>query len=206
VSSTPSVSVGAQAEAFKKLVDAVFEEAMNKAQAAIAEASQKSSAILEESEKYSQKRSAEILSSYREMAEIEARKEVSKAEIDFRMSMLKLKESYVDAVLEETRKKLQAFVATPEYKSLVLDSLKSVSKSVPVGQVLINDADVTRLGKENLKKAVGHDVKIEEHDLGTGGFIVITKDSKASVDRSIDSILESEKQSLRGRIAESLFR
>jgi len=93
------VSVGAQAEAFKKLVDAVFEEAMNKAQAAIAEASQKSSAILEESEKYSQKRSAEILSSYREMAEIEARKEVSKAEIDFRMSMLKLKESYVDAVL-----------------------------------------------------------------------------------------------------------
>jgi V/A-type H+-transporting ATPase subunit E len=200
------VSVGAQAEAFKKLVDAVFEEAMNKAQAAIAEASQKSSAILEESEKYSQKRSAEILSSYREMAEIEARKEVSKAEIDFRMSMLKLKESYVDAVLEETRKKLQAFVATPEYKSLVLDSLKSVSKSVPVGQVLINDADVTRLGKENLKKAVGHDVKIEEHDLGTGGFIVITKDSKASVDRSIDSILESEKQSLRGRIAESLFR
>jgi len=72
--------------------------------------------------------------------------------------------------------------------------------------VLINDADVTRLGKENLKKAVGHDVKIEEHDLGTGGFIVITKDSKASVDRSIDSILESEKQSLRGRIAESLFR
>jgi vacuolar-type H+-ATPase subunit E/Vma4 len=200
------VSVGAQAEAFKKLVDAVFEEAMNKAQAAIAEASQKSSAILEESEKYSQKRSAEILSSYREMAEIEARKEVSKAEIDFRMSMLKLKESYVDAVLEETRKKLQAFVATPEYKSLVLDSLKSVSKSVPVGKVLINDADVTRLGKENLKKAVGHDVKIEEHDLGTGGFIVITKDSKASVDRSIDSILESEKQSLRGRIAESLFR
>ena len=200
------MSVGAQAEAFKKLVDAVFEEAMNKAQAAIAEASQKSSAILEESEKYSQKRSAEILSSYREMAEIEARKEVSKAEIDFRMSMLKLKESYVDAVLEETRKKLQAFVATPEYKSLVLDSLKSVSKSVPVGQVLINDADVTRLGKENLKKAVGHDVKFEEHDLGTGGFIVITKDSKASVDRSIDSILESEKQSLRGRIAESLFR
>jgi len=200
------VSVGAQAEAFKKLVDAVFEEAMNKAQAAIAEASQKSSAILEESEKYSQKRSAEILSSYREMAEIEARKEVSKAEIDFRMSMLKLKESYVDAVLEETRKKLQAFVATPEYKSLVLDSLKSVSKSVPVGQVLINDSDVTRLGKENLKKAAGHDVKIEEHDLGTGGFIVIIKDSKASVDRSIDSILESEKQSLRGRIAESLFR
>lgn len=206
MSSTPSVSVSAQTEAFKKLVDAVFEEAMAKAQAAITEASQKSSAILEESEKYSQKRSAEILSSYREIAEIEARKEVSKAEIDFRMSMLKLKESYVDTVLEEARKKLQAFVATPEYKSLVLDSLKSVSKSVPVGQVLINDADIIHLGKENLKKTVGHDVKIEAHNLGTGGFIVITKDSKASVDRSIDSILESEKQSLRGRIAESLFR
>jgi len=198
--------VGAQAEGFKKLVDAVFEEARVKAQAAVAEASQKSSAILEESEKYSQKRSAEILSSYNEMAEIEARKEVSKAEIDFRMSTLKLKESYVDEVLEEARKKLQAFVATPEYKSLVLDGLKSISKSVPVGQVLINDADITRLGKENLKKAVGHDTKIESHNLGTGGFIVITKDSKASVDRSIDSILESEKQSLRGRIAESLFR
>jgi vacuolar-type H+-ATPase subunit E/Vma4 len=53
---------------------------------------------------------------------------------------------------------------------------------------------------------VGHDVKIEAHNLGTGGFVVITRDSKASVDRSIDSILESEKQSLRGRIAESLFR
>lgn len=206
MTSTPSVSVGAQAEGFKKLVDAVFEEARVKAQAAIAEASHKSSAILEESEKYSQKRSAEILSSYKEMAEIEARKEISKTEIDSRMSMLKLKESYVDTVLEESRKKLQAFVATPEYKSLVLDCLKSVSISVPIGQVLINNADITSLGKENLKKAVGHDVKIEAHNLGTGGFIVITKDSKASVDRSIDSILESEKQSLRGRIAELLFR
>jgi vacuolar-type H+-ATPase subunit E/Vma4 len=200
------VSVGAQAGGFKKLVDAIFEEVSAKTQAAIAEASQKSSAILEESEKYSQKRSAEILSSYRELVEIEARKEVSKAEIDNRMSLLKLKESCVDTVLEETRKELRAFVATPEYKSLVLDGLKSVSKSVPVGQVLINDADIARLGKENLKKAVGQDAKIEAHNLGTGGFIVITKDSKASVDRSIDSILESEKQSLRGRIAESLFR
>jgi vacuolar-type H+-ATPase subunit E/Vma4 len=206
VSSTPSISIGSQAESFRKLVDAVFEDARAKAQVAIAKVSQESATILEESEKYTLKRSAETLSSYEEMVKIDARKEVFKAEIDNRMLLLKLKESWVDTVLEETRKKLQAFVTTPDYNLLILDELKSISKSVPVGQVQMNETDIARIGRESIRKVVGRDAKIEGHNLGTGGFIVITKDSKASVDRSIDSMLESEKQSLRGRIAESLFR
>ena len=205
MSSNPPNATDAQSDGFRKLIDAVFEEAKVKAETTITEAYQKSLDILAESEKYSQRRSDEILASYRDIAKIEARKEVSKAEINARMSLLKLKESQVDAVLETTRERLQSFTESAEYKTLVLDGIKSITKSVPIGQVLLNEADITKLGKENLKRVAGHDVQIVAQNLGTGGFIAITKDSKASIDRSIDSILESEKQSFRGRIAELLF-
>jgi V/A-type H+-transporting ATPase subunit E len=194
-----------QADGFKKLVDAVFEEVRAKSEMAIKEALQKSISILEESEKFSQSKSQEIISSYKETSEIEARKEISKAEIESRMYLLKLKESYIEAVLKETKKKLQSMVGTPEYKSLMMESLKSVSNSVATGQVLMNKQDFEMLGMDNIKKVFGTEISVKTQPIGTGGFIIITKDGKASVDLTIDSILDSERQSIRGKIADILF-
>jgi vacuolar-type H+-ATPase subunit E/Vma4 len=198
-------SGGNQAEGYKKLMDAVFEQAMARAASMIDEAEKKAMTAIEESERFATKKSEEIIGSYREMAEIEARKEVSKAEIDARMGLLKLKESYVDLVLEEAKKRLQSFVATPEYKSILLDELKAISKKMLIGQLLINPNDVSLFSADKIKRTVGAGVEITSREIGTGGFIAIRKDGKASVDRSIDSILESERKALRGKIAEILF-
>lgn len=194
-----------QAEGYKKLMDAVFEQSLERASAAIDEAEKKALAIIDESERFATKKSEEILSSYKEMAEIEARKEVSKAEIDARMSLLKLKESCVDQVLEEAKKRLQSYVATPEYRSNLLEEIKVISKKMPIGQLILNPSDIALLGSEKIRRAGGAGVEVEPRQIGTGGFIAIRKDGKALVDRSIDSILESEKKALRGVIAEALF-
>ncbi|MDD1776302.1 MAG: hypothetical protein LUP94_03000 [Candidatus Methanomethylicus sp.] len=196
----------AQTEGIKKLVDALFEESKSKAEAIIGEAIQRSKLILDESEKYALKHSEETFSSFAEMAAIESRKEVSKAEIDTRMDLLRLKESYVEKVFEETRKKLADFTESSEYKSFMLDNLTSLAKSMAIGQVLLNEDDIRRLGEKNVQKAAGSGAEIKEQSVGIGGFIVISKDGKASVDRTIDGILRSEKEKLRGKIAEQLFR
>jgi V/A-type H+-transporting ATPase subunit E len=196
---------GHQAEGYKKLMEAVFQQSLAKASALIDESEKKALATLDESERYAIKKSEEIISSYKDMAEIEARKEVSKAEVDARMGLLKLKESYVDLVLEEAKKKLQSFAATPEYKTVILEEIKLISKKMPVGQLLLNPDDVSLLGIDKIKRAVGAGVEITPKQIGIGGFIAMRKDGKASVDRSIDSILESERKALRGKIADILF-
>lgn len=194
-----------QAEGYKKLMDAVFEQSMARAAGAIDEAEKKALAIIDESEGFSIKKSGEIIDSYREMAEIEARKEVSKAEIEARMGLLKLKESYVDLVLQEARKRLQSFAETPEYKSTLLEEIKTISKTMPIGQLVMNPGDITLLGAEKIKRAVGAGAEVVPRQIGAGGFIAIRKDGRASVDRSIDSILDSERKALRGKIADTLF-
>jgi len=195
-----------QADGFRKLVDAVFEEARVKSESTMNEAVRRTSVILEESEKFALKHCEEILTSYREMAEIEPRKEISKSEIDARMHLLKLKESYVGKVFEEAKKRLQAFVETPEYKQLMLDGLHALSKSVVMGELLMNDSDIKKLGEHTIRHAAGSDVEIKGHPVGIGGFIIISRDKKTSVDRTINNMLNQEKLTLRGKIADLLFR
>ncbi len=200
-----AASGGHQAEGYKKLMDAIFEQSTARAKGAIDEAEKKVLSIFDESERYATKKSGDIIASYREIAAIEARKEVSKAEIEARMGLLKLKESYVDLVLQEAKSRLQSFVATPEYKSTLLEEIKATSKKMPIGRLIMNPRDVSLLGAEKIKRAAGEGAAINPKQIGTGGFIAVRKDGKTSVDRSIDSILESERKALRGKIAEILF-
>ncbi len=194
-----------QQDGFRKLMDAIFEQSRANAEKAIAEAEKKALAALDESEKFALRRVEEISSSYGEMAEIEARKEISKAEIEARMGLLQLKESYVDMVLVEAKKKLQSFTTTPEYRSILLNELKAISKKMPIGELLINPGDLSLVGEEKIRQAAGSGASIMQKQIGTGGFIAIRKDGRAAIDRSIDSILESERKALRGKIAEILF-
>lgn len=195
-----------QTDGFRKLVDAVLEEARSKSEMIMNEAAQRAAVILVESEKFSVKHCEEALASYREMAEIEARKEISKSEIDARMSLLKLKESYIEKVFEEAKKRLQAFIETPEYKQFMLESLPAISKSFVIGELLMNENDIKKMGEGAIKRAVGIDVEIKGHPVGIGGFIINSKDKKTSVNRTIDSMLNQEKLTLRGKIADLLFR
>jgi vacuolar-type H+-ATPase subunit E/Vma4 len=194
-----------QIEGFKKLIDALFDETKKNAESILNEAIVQSNGIIGESEKYSLKRSEEILSSYTEMAEIEPRKEVSKSEIEARMQLLKLKEAYVEKVFGESRKRLKEFTDSSEYKSLMLDNIASLSKQIQVGELIVNEDDMKRLGEKNLQKAAGLGVAVKALAVGIGGFIIFTKDGKASIDRTIDGILRSEKEKMRGKIAEQLF-
>jgi vacuolar-type H+-ATPase subunit E/Vma4 len=201
-----NVSQDIQVDGFRKLVDAVLEEARAKSESIMNEAAQRAAVVFEESQKFSLKRCEEMLDSYREMAETESRKEISTSEIDARMQLLRLKESYVERVFEEVRKRLQLFVETPEYKHLMLDGLHTLTSSSVTGELLMNDSDIKKLGEETIKRVIGSDVAIKKHPVGIGGFIIISKDKRTSVDRTIDSILNQEKQTLRGKIADLLFR
>ena len=194
-----------QMEGCKKLIDALFDETKKNAESISNEAIERSNAIIDESEKYSLKRSEEILSSYAEMAEIEPRKEVSKSEIETRMQLLKLKDAYVEKVFGESRKRLREFTDSSEYTSLMLDNIASLSKRIEVGELIMNEEDIKRLGEKNLQKAAGPGVAVKALAVGISGFIIITKDGKASIDRTIDGILRSEKEKMRGKIAEKLF-
>ncbi|MEN3006210.1 MAG: V-type ATP synthase subunit E family protein [Candidatus Methanosuratincola petrocarbonis] len=200
-----SVQRTIDADGFNRLIAALFEETDSKIDALMAEALTTVESIMSESKKYSIRRSKEILDSYSESSEVEYRKEISKAEIDSRMQVLRIKEEIVESVFAEARERLLEFTGKEEYLEILQKQLTSLSSLVHVGKVILNKRDVERLGEENIRKILGPKCDISVEDLGTGGFMLISKDGKVAIDRTIDSLLKSKKDAMRGRIAEKLF-
>lgn len=196
---------GAQMKGLKKLIDSLFDEKRQKASLMIDEALSKAMAVLDESERYSIKKAEEILSSYEEIATIEARKEVSKSEIEMRMELLKLKESYVEKVFEGVRERLREFTKSDDYRSLLLGDIAKTANAFDAGEVLMKPEDIEGLDAKKLKKALGG-ATVKPSNIGIGGFVMISKDGKSRIDRTIDGIIRSEKERLRGKIAQDLFR
>uniref|UniRef100_A0A7C3F5S1 V-ATPase subunit E n=1 Tax=Candidatus Methanomethylicus mesodigestus TaxID=1867258 RepID=A0A7C3F5S1_9CREN len=196
---------GLQMKGLKKLIESLFDEKRQKAGLLIDEALSRAIAVLEESERYSIKKAEEIISSYEEIAEIEARKEVSKTEIEMRMELLKLKESYVEKVFEGVQERLREFTKSEEYKSLLLGDLAKTANAFDAGEVLMRPEDIESLDVKKMKKALGGAI-VKPFDIGIGGFIMISRDGKSRIDRTIDGIIRSEKERLRGKIAQDLFR
>ncbi|MEN3035754.1 MAG: V-type ATP synthase subunit E family protein [Candidatus Methanosuratincola petrocarbonis] len=200
-----SVQRTIDADGFNRLIAALFEETDSKIDALMAEALTTVESIMSESKKYSIRRSKEILDSYSESSEVEYRKEISKTEIDSRMQVLRIKEEIVESVFAEARERLLEFTGKEEYLEILQKQLTSLSSLVHVGKVMLNKRDVERLGEENIRKILGPKCDISVEDLGTGGFMLISKDGKVAIDRTIDSLLKSKKDAMRGRIAEKLF-
>ncbi|MBC7127199.1 MAG: V-type ATP synthase subunit E family protein [Candidatus Methanosuratincola petrocarbonis] len=200
-----SVQRTIDADGFNRLIAALFEETDSKIDALMAEALTTVESIMSESKKYSIRRSKEILDSYSESSEVEYRKEISKTEIDSRMQVLRIKEEIVESVFAEARERLLEFTGKEEYLEILQKQLTSLSSLVHVGKVILNKRDVERLGEENIRKILGPKCDISVEDLGTGGFMLISKDGKVAIDRTIDSLLKSKKDAMRGRIAEKLF-
>ncbi|MGQ9759640.1 MAG: V-type ATP synthase subunit E [Candidatus Methanomethylicaceae archaeon] len=198
-------SVEPQVEAFKKMIDKIFDDVKARALSIFNEAAEKVVTILNESEKFSIARCQEILSTYEEKAEIESRKEISRSEVEARMSLLNLKESYIDRVFKDACSKLMEYCETEDYLSDLLGNLQRLSGLIPVGEVLMSERDIKRLGAENLKKALGMDLQVRAHPVKIGGFVAVSKDKKISLDRTLESIIDGERQILRSRIASILF-
>ncbi len=194
-----------QSEGLKRLIDALFEESRAKAESAISEAESRSHSILAESEKYSLKKAEETLSSYASMSMIESRKEVSKAEIEARMSMLRMKSDYVERVFDAARTHLLEYTESKEYLSRLAKSIPAARGQIDAGELLLSQRDIDALGAK-LKRIAGKDVAVSPANIGIGGFILVSKDGKLSIDRTLDGMLSSQKEKLRGKIADALFR
>lgn len=201
----PETSIESQLDAFKKMVDKIFDEAKARALSTLNEAAEKVLSILNESEQFSINRSQEILSTYRDKAEIESRKEISRSEVEARMYILNLRESYVERAFKEARPKLIAYCDSDEYISDLITNLQKLSKAIQVGEILMRRKDIERIGQENLKKILGNGVKIISHPIEIGGFIVVSRDKKIFLDGTLDNILARERQMLRSRMASILF-
>lgn len=192
-------------EGFDRLVDALFEETAVKVHAILEDAEKSAEAVMSESKKYSIKRCREIIDFYNETSEVESRKLISKAEIDSRMQVLRAKEAILERVFEDAREELAKFTASDEYLESIRLQITKLSKEIALGMVAMNANDLERIGEHALKKILGSNVEIKAQNVGTGGFVLVSKDGKVVVDRTLDSILRSKKEAMRGKIAEKLF-
>lgn len=194
-----------QIEAFKKMVDKVFDETKENVIKMLNESAERAFQILNDSEKNSLHKLNELLSDYVEKAEVESKKKISKAELESKMHLLKLKESWIEKVIMEAKLRMMKYCNSDEYLSDMIENLKILSSKMNIGLVLIKDRDIERISVKILKSILGN-CEIKPHKIEIGGFIAISKDEKVYVDKTIESIFNREKALLRSKIASLLFR
>ncbi|MEM4478869.1 MAG: hypothetical protein QXV07_02310 [Candidatus Methanomethylicaceae archaeon] len=194
-----------QIEAFKKMVDKLFDETKENVLRILNEAAERALHILDDSEKYSIKKLNESLTKYMERAEVESKKELAKIESEAKMCLLRLKESLFEKVIMEAKSMITKYCETDEYINDLIKNLKKTSNTIDLGVILMNNKDIERIGMKNLKSILG-DCEIKPHKIEIGGFIAISKDEKIFVDKTIEGIFDKEKMFLRSRIASLLFR
>lgn len=194
-----------QIEAFKKMVDKLFDEAKENVMRMLNEAAERAFHILDDSEKYSIKKLNESLTKYVEKADVESKKELAKIESETKMHLLRLKESLVEKVIMEAKSRIKKYCESDEYVDDLIKNLKKTSNTIDLGVVLMDNRDIERIGMENLKSILG-DCEIKPHKIEIGGFIAISKDEKIFVDRTIECIFDREKMFLRSKVASLLFR
>jgi vacuolar-type H+-ATPase subunit E/Vma4 len=192
-------------EAFKIMVDKLLNDTKNKVTTIFNNAFENILKILSESEKYAISNYKEILSSYKERAEIESKKEISKTEMESRLYLLTLKDSCINKVIENVKSKLIEYCKSDEYIEIILEKLKKISKEIPIEILLMKEDDIKRIGIDKLKKIL-ESSEIKSYPIEIGGFIIISRNGKLTINRTLDYLLEAEKQVLRSKIASILFR
>ncbi|MCC6013199.1 MAG: hypothetical protein LM593_02420 [Candidatus Verstraetearchaeota archaeon] len=192
-------------EAFKIMVDKLLNDTKNKVTTIFNNAFENILKILSESEKYAISNYKEILSSYKERAEIESKKEISKTEMESRLYLLTLKDSCINKVIENVKSKLIEYCKSDEYIEIILEKLKKISKEIPIEILLMKEDDIKRIGIDKLEKIL-ESSEIKSYPIEIGGFIIISRNGKLTINRTLDYLLEAEKQVLRSKIASILFR
>lgn len=192
-------------EAFKIMVDKLLNDTKNKVTTIFNNAFENILKILSESEKYAISNYKEILSSYKERAEIESKKEISKTEMESRLYLLTLKDSCINKVIENVKSKLIEYCKSDEYIEIILEKLKKISKEIPIEILLMKEDDIKRIKITRLRKILGSS-EIKPHPIEIGGFIIISKNGRLTINKTFDYLLEAEKQVLRSKIASILFR
>lgn len=119
---------------------------------------------------------------------------LSKKSLDFKKKILSLRNDLIDQVIQQSEKEILDFVNSDKYKDYLLNKVKQV-----FNEFNFNDTEI-RVRHEDLKlkkdllmfKSVSSVLADEQNKLG--GFIIIDKQSNIIIDKTISTILNSQRQ------------
>ncbi len=190
----------------------ILKEVRAEIEKTLEEAATRARKMLEDSWKLANERYEQILLDYESRADSEAKKIVSKAEIDSKLSLLKLREELVEAVFEAVEEKLKDYVKSKEYKNDFLWALiQKAAATIPSEKVVLtfNSTDKKLVTKEKLKKlsrSLGKELVLSENaGRFLGGVVASSPDERYVVNASLEVLLERVKPSLRVKVASMLF-
>jgi V/A-type H+-transporting ATPase subunit E len=143
--------------------------------------------------------------------ETEKRKMQSLTEVELRNSLLRTKETLVDAAFAKANVRLAEFVKTDVYHDNLVRLIQEATEKIRSKKLLIrvNAADKTWLRESNLSdlsKKMHVELKLaEKAESCVGGCKIETADGKIIYDNTIENRLSKLKPALRAEAAEILF-
>lgn len=195
-------------EKLKSLVEEAVKEASDKITEKLEEAEREALKILERYYQDALKEAKQYIEKVKRSTEVEARKKTASAEIKARHMMLDAKEKLLNEVVEEAKLKFREIIGLEAYGKFIERLVRVVITNLGSEEVILKstardyDLLLKTINKLNLKdrvKVVKGDVK------SSGGFIAQTQDGRSSLDLTLDSIFEAQRDNVRMSISKILF-
>jgi V/A-type H+-transporting ATPase subunit E len=122
---------------------------------------------------------------------------VSKAKMNEKKLILKTKNNLLNELLSALTDKMQSFVDTDEYKSLLFDELNKTSTALKDSSNIIIELtgkDIKRFEKTVRSTFKNKNVDLKENNYLIGGFCAIDEKNDIKVDFSLESKIDLSKE------------
>ena len=146
--------------------------------------------IKEEAAKDASNQLAKELSEISSLASVEASASLE----ENTKKLVEKRDGYVDSIFSEAKAKLEAFVASNDYKDFLIKGVSEVSKEYQMEDCVLYVRSSDLSLKDELLKAYQLPITVEEsQSIKIGGFIIENKTTNVVVDESLDFALENQK-------------
>ena len=193
------------------IADEVIGDVQKEADSAILNAENKAKQTLRTAKEDADQTYRAILSEAKAKGETEQRKIASVTEVDARNRLLQIKEELVDQAFQAALQKLEAFVATPKYRTYLVKSIAEIAQKMEQKTLIVevNSKDKDWLTVDKLKAAseklgVKFEISTQTQQF-IGGCKVQSADGKIVFDGTLNNRLAELRPELRVQVAKQLF-
>lgn len=123
----------------------------------------------------------------------QASSEISESHSERTKKLIEKRDEYVKDIFAKAKEQLVAFASSEDYKNFMIAKAKEASKEALEDSVLYVRKEDLGLA-EDLKKAYGHKIDVEESkEVVIGGFIIENKTSALVLNETLEFALENQK-------------
>ncbi|MEM2874991.1 MAG: V-type ATP synthase subunit E family protein [Candidatus Hadarchaeales archaeon] len=192
------------------IAEDIIKEAREEAERIVAEARKEAEATLEAAKITAKETEEARLREAERMGAAEMERILSEGRLRIKKEILRRREELIESVFARARKELEEHVRSRKYEEDLVRIVKKAVKGIGARKVVVRtnrrDLGIIEREKRTIERETGASLALGDPIIVTGGVRVVAPDLRVELDETFEGRLAREMESLRVKVAETLFK